>query len=53
MGEPIAAEIAQTNNIVKHTRRLFLCFAYFIGCVTAIYLQKKKENIERINKYIF
>lgn len=50
MGEPIAAEIAQTNNIVKHTRRLFLCFAYFIGCVTAIYL--KKKNIEGINKYI-
>lgn len=28
--------------MVKHTLRLFLCFAYFIGCVTAMYLLNKK-----------
>lgn len=39
MGLPIAADIAHTSNIVKQTRLLFLCFAYFIGCVTAIYLK--------------
>lgn len=41
IGLPIAADIAQTNSIVNHTLLLFLCLAYFIGCVTAIYLQFK------------
>lgn len=42
----MAADIAHTNSIVRHTRLLFLCFAYLIGCVTAIYLQKKGRERE-------
>lgn len=38
IGEPIATDMAQTNNIVMNMRILFLCFAYLIGCVTAMYL---------------
>jgi len=40
MGLPMAALMAHTSTIVSHTRRLFLCLAYFIGCVTAMYLRK-------------
>jgi hypothetical protein len=47
MGEPIAADIAHTRRIVRHTRRLFLCFAYLIGCVTAIYLQTEAKEGKR------
>jgi hypothetical protein len=39
MGDPMAADIIHTRAIVNHTRRLFLCLAYFIGCVTAMYLE--------------
>lgn len=44
IGEPIAIDMAQTSNIVTNMRKLFLCFAYLIGCVTAMYLQKKRER---------
>lgn len=45
IGEPIAADMAQTNKIVKQTLRLFLCLAYLMGCVTAIYLlDRQKEH---------
>lgn len=44
IGLPIAADIAQTNSIVNHTLLLFLCFAYFIGWVTAMYLQFKFDS---------
>lgn len=43
IGEPMAADITHTNTIVSHIRRLFLCLAYLIGCVTAIYLQQQKK----------
>lgn len=49
MGEPIAKDMAQTRNIVMQTRRLFLCFAYFIGCVTAMYLQIEYKNNSIVN----
>lgn len=39
MGRPIAAEIAQASRMVRQTRGLFLCFAYSMGRVTAIYLE--------------
>lgn len=38
IGDPIAADIAHTSRMVRQTLRLFLCFAYLIGWVTAIYL---------------
>lgn len=38
IGDPIAIDMAHTSNIVTNMRKLFLCFAYLIGCVTAIYL---------------
>lgn len=41
IGLPIAADTAQTNNIVSHTLVLFLCLAYSIGLLTAIYLESK------------
>ena len=47
MGEPIAIDMAHTSSIVTNMRKLFLCFAYLIGCVTAIYLQKKTEGKKR------
>ena len=37
-GAPIAAEVIHTRMIVKMTRLLFLCLAYLMGWVTAIYL---------------
>lgn len=39
IGDPIAIDMAHTSNIVTNMRTLFLCFAYLIGCVTAIYLE--------------
>lgn len=39
IGDPIAIDMAHTSNIVTNMRVLFLCFAYLIGCVTAIYLE--------------
>lgn len=44
IGDPIAIDIAHTNSIVTNIRVLFLCFAYLIGCVTAIYLKKRNQN---------
>lgn len=43
MGDPIAADIIHTNAIVNQTRLLFLCLAYLIGCVTAIYLKQVEQ----------
>lgn len=43
MGDPIAADITQTSAIVNHTLLVFLCLAYLIGCVTAMYLEQKYQ----------
>lgn len=40
IGAPIAADTSHTRTIVNQTLLLFLCFAYLIGCVTAMYLKK-------------
>lgn len=47
IGEPIAIDMAQTSKIVMNMRKLFLCFAYLIGCVTAMYLWEKKRKEKR------
>lgn len=44
IGDPIAIDMAHTSNIVTNIRKLFLCFAYLIGCVTAIYLLSLREK---------
>jgi hypothetical protein len=46
MGLPIAAEMTHTKAMVSHARLLFLCFAYFMGWVTAMYLQEYKDRME-------
>lgn len=40
----MAALSAQTKTIVSQALRLFLCLAYFIGFVTAIYLRTKQHQ---------
>jgi hypothetical protein len=36
--------MTHTSAMVSHTRRLFLCFAYLMGCVTAMYLRQDRED---------
>lgn len=42
----MAADMTQTKAIVDQTLCVFLCFAYLMGCVTAMYL--KQEGIEKV-----
>lgn len=48
IGDPIAIDMAHTSSIVTNMRKLFLCFAYLIGCVTAIYLKWKIKILHTV-----
>lgn len=53
IGDPITTDITHTSSIVMNMRKLFLCFAYLIGCVTAIYLRIELASRRNFLFYLF